>query len=364
VTFLFKNSKKTIRRPCIETMKKNLFAKFLIWGIIFSFAAISNVFAQKTDTKISEVNFRYSRNPKIRSTVEAGSAENAEVNKPDENAANKTAETNERSENPPDASKKNTDEKQSELKNFSPTEIYKVGVGDILFINLQNSSDNSTYYTVLNDGTIDYPLAGEMVSVSGLTTEEIEKLLSEKVKLYENPKIFVKIREYASHVITVLGLVEKPGEMKIQREAVPLYVVRAETIVQPKATRAVIRRINTTTEIIDLKDLKSDEVLIFPGDIVEFSAENESEATAKPQFYYIGGEVVSGGQKIFHSGITLTQAILASGGLRKPTIKKIVIRRKNFQGLLVASTFDLRTIKDGKVPDPVLEIGDTVEIGN
>ena len=66
-------------------------------------------------------------------------------------------------------------------KAISPTEIYKIGVGDILFISLQNAPPNvSTYFTVLNNGAIDYPLAGGMNFVLGLTQDEIEAQLEEK----------------------------------------------------------------------------------------------------------------------------------------------------------------------------------------
>ena len=60
----------------------------------------------------------------------------------------------------------------------------------------------------------------------------------------------------------------------------------------------------------------------------------------------------------------MTQAILESGGLKKSSIRKVVIRRKNGDGLLVPTEFDLKSIKDGKIADPVLQIGDTIEIGN
>lgn len=248
--------------------------------------------------------------------------------------------------------------------NLLPTEIYKVGIGDILYISLQNApAKESTYFTILKDGTIDYPLAGEMVSVAGLTTNEIENVLQEKIKLYENPQVSVKVRENNSHAYTVLGMVEKPGEKFLQREAYPLLVVRAEAIVQARANRAVIKRSNAQTETVDLRDAKSEDVLIYSGDIVEFNSFDSVSEGAK-QFYYIGGEIVSGGQKDFLKGITLTQAILASGGLKKQSIKKVVIRRKNEAGMLTPTTFDLKAVKDGKIADPEIEAGDTIEIGN
>jgi protein involved in polysaccharide export with SLBB domain len=248
----------------------------------------------------------------------------------------------------------------------SPTEIYKVGNSDVLFISLQNApAKESNYFTVLNDGRIDYPLAGEMVSVAGLTTDQIEDLLKEKIKLYENPQISVKVREHNSHNFMVLGLVEKPGEKSLLREAQPLYVVRAEAVVQSKANRVTIKRKDSEMRTVDLKDPKYGEVLIYPGDIVEFIFDDAAViSNFKANFYYIGGEIISGGQKDFYHGITLTQAILASGGLKKASVKKVVIRRKNEAGLLTPAEYDLKAIKEGKVADPELEAGDTVEIGN
>ncbi|MGI8470441.1 MAG: polysaccharide biosynthesis/export family protein [Pyrinomonadaceae bacterium] len=263
------------------------------------------------------------------------------------------------------AAKKTLEELKKLNAATSPSEIYKVGAGDVLFISLQNApAKESTYFTVLKDGTIDYPLAGEMVSVSGLTTDEIKIALQEKIKLYGNPQISVKVREHNSHSYTVLGMVEKAGEKFLQREAYPLLVVRAEAIVQPNANRAVIKRSDSQTETIDLKDQKSDDVLIFPGDIVEFTASEIADSNSGKQFYYIGGEIVSGGQKDFYKGISLTQAILASGGLKKQSVKKVVIRRKNEAGMLTPTNYDLKAVKDGKTPDPEIESGDTIEIGN
>jgi protein involved in polysaccharide export with SLBB domain len=316
-------------------------------------------------TPAKKVNFGYSQNPKTRTNKDSstGNQEKQNSNEPTENGQTEVVNNNQGNET---IAKKTLEVvKNANKKALAPTEHYKVGPGDILFINLQNSSKGSTYFTVLNDGTIDYPLAGEMISVLGLNTDEIEELLRDKIKLYENPQISVKVREYSSHKITVIGLVEKSGEKFIQREAVPLFVVRAEAIVQPKANRVVVRRADSSTETFSLKDDKSENILIFPNDIVEFSTDDaQTVKNSQAQFFYIGGEVTSTGQKEFYEGLTLTQAILASGGLKKESAKKVVIRRKNAEGLLVSTEYNLRLIKDGKVPDPVLQAGDTIEIGN
>lgn len=359
----------------------NKVLKSLLFLTVGVFTAAGNIFAQTSDTPPKKVNFGYSQNPKTKTKSNAVEIKNKELNsggsanvkpqmKTENNSVQETAGNAAKggiqAENSSIAKKTLEIAKRASAAAVSPTETYKVGVGDILYISLQNApSKSSTYFTVLNDGTIDYALAGQMVAVAGLTTEEIEDLLKEKIKLFENPLVSVKVREHASHAITVLGLVERAGEKFLPREAMPLYFIRAEAVVHSRANQAIIKHSNSTGEVLDLNDSKNDNVLIFPGDIVEFKAnEIKENAGREAQFFYIGGNVAAVGQKDFHPGLTLTQAILASGGLRKAGVKKIIIRRKNAEGLLVATEINYKAVNDGKAPDPLLEAGDTIEVGN
>lgn len=359
-------------------MKKLASLKIISCSAAVVVLLAGGAFAQTEPETARKINFGYSQNPKTKSRAASENGEaKSEIPPPtdapvavEKNPTDVKAETvpveNKEFESRSIASKTLEVVKRAAVNTVSPTEVYKIGIGDVLFISLQNApAKDSTYYTVLNDGTIDYPLAGEMVAVGGLTTEEIEDVIKAKIKLYENPQISVKVREHASHTITVLGLVEKAGEKYLPREAVPLFMIRAEAIVQPKADLLIIKRADSKTEQIDLKDAKSEDVLIFPGDILEFkSAETAAVNPSGQQYYFIGGNIAAAGQKDFHPGLTLTQAILASGGLRRANVKKVIIRRKNQAGLLSPVLFDLNSIKDGKQPDPLINAGDTIEIVN
>lgn len=352
-----------------------LLKKLSFAALLGCFAFVAQTFAQDPETAPKRINFRYSQNPKTKSKTPPSESPNAQVvanadtieNTPTEIASNTVGEEAEGEFAGRSAAAKTLEvAKKANVSALQPTEIYKVGAGDVLLIGLQNApAKSSSYFTVLGDGTIDYPLVGELIYVGGLTTEEIEDLLKEKIKLYENPQVSVKVRDYASHKFSVLGLVEKAGEKFLQREAVPLFIVRADAVAQAKANRVTIKRANSTTETLDMNDPKYEDVLIFAGDIVEFGfSDNVAVAARQAQYYYIGGNVNSLGQKDFYPGITLTQAILASGGLRRSTAKKITIRRKNASGLLTPTDYNLKAINDGKEPDPVLQAGDTIEVGN
>jgi protein involved in polysaccharide export with SLBB domain len=243
------------------------------------------------------------------------------------------------------------------------TELYRIGNGDVLDIKLLNSdSKESTLFTVMDDGSIDYPLAGGMVQVGGMTNDEIEEMLVDHVKLYENPEVAVSVRSFGSHSVTVLGQVEKPGSKSLRREAVPLYVLLAEVVPSSSADKAMITRADKQTVNVNLEDASANELLIYPGDVVRITsnAAVASSVMGGTQFYYISG-VQSAGEKSFRAGMTLTQAILACGGSSK---SKVTISRQNEQGLLISASHNLKDIKDGKAPDPVLQPGDRIEVRN
>lgn len=347
-------------------MKRTLLKKILFISAVSLFVFEQDALAQTPEKTPVKKNFGYSQNPKTKAVSETKPANQDQKNTTQENKVVENNSTQQTDRNNPTIAQKTLEVvKQANKTSVSPTESYKVGIGDVLYISLQNNSKASTYFTVLNDGTIDYPLAGEMVSVQGFTTDEIEDLLVERIKIYENPQVSVKVREYNSHKISVLGLVEKSGEKFIQRDAVPLFVVRAEAVVLPKANQVIVRRSNGTTENYDLKDSKYENILVFPNDIVEFTLNGSlTDKSDSAQYIFIGGEVVAGGQKDFHEGLTLTQAVLVAGGVKKDKVRKVLIRRKNSEGLLVTNQFDLRSIRDGKSPDPTLKAGDVIEVGN
>lgn len=243
------------------------------------------------------------------------------------------------------------------------TSVYRIGVGDILDIRLLNHPDSrlSTLYTVLAGGLIEYPLIRDHVSVAGMTPEELSAQLVAELRhrgIFERPQVRVSIREYASHAVIVSGLVSDPGTKILRREAVPLYVVVAESQPRAEAGRAVvISHATGKTNTVDLLDAAGMGMLVQPGDVISLTAR-------PPEFFYVGGEIASPGQKSFHMGMTLTQAVLASGGVtaQAQAGAKVKVLRQGADGRLVATEYNLKEIEDGVVPDPVLQAGDRIEV--
>jgi len=241
----------------------------------------------------------------------------------------------------------------------SLTEIYRVGVGDVLDIRLLSSANSrsSTLFTVVAGGVIELPMAGGPIPVAGLTPEEIQNIISAELKrraVDENARVSVGVRQYVSHSVMVTGLVVNPGTRFLRREMVPLYVVLAESQLRNDGGRVVILRDGTPGQPHDLSDPATLNLTVQSGDVII--------VTSRPQeFYYIGGRVNYPGQKLFQPGITLLQALLAAGGTGKQD-HKVEISREGADGRLVTTAYTIKEIKSGAVQDPKLQPGDRIEV--
>ena len=233
-----------------------------------------------------------------------------------------------------------------------PTQIYRVGAGDVLDIRLTNMvTRESTLFTVMNNGQLEYPLLSAPLPVAGLTPDEVARRLSKEIRVLQNPRVSVDVRDYASHTVLITGAVDNPGRKVLRREAMPLFALLAEVLPRADATIATLNR-NGKVIALSLANSRDVSALVVPGDVVRISS------PAK-EFIYVGGDVGSPGEKEFRPGMTLTQALLASGGARNT---KVTIARRSADGLLNAREFDLQQINFGKAPDPILEAGDRIEV--
>jgi protein involved in polysaccharide export with SLBB domain len=238
------------------------------------------------------------------------------------------------------------------------TEIYRVGMGDVLDIRLLNSANSkSTLFTVVGSGVIDLPVAGGTVSVAGLTPEEIQTRIAAELKrraVAEKAQVSVGVRQYLSHSVTVTGLVVNPGTRFLRREMVPLYVVLAESQLRNDSGRVVIMRAGVPGQPHDLSDPATLNLNVQSGDVIT--------VTNRPQeFYYIAGRINYPGQKLFQPGITLLQAILAAGGTARQELR-VEVSREGADGRLVTTRYSIKEIKSGAVEDPKLQPGDRIEV--
>ncbi len=239
------------------------------------------------------------------------------------------------------------------------TKIYRIGPGDVLDVRLTDAvSTEPSLFTVTPAGLLEHPDLSAPLRCAGLTVEQITARIEGELKRRSStnhPNVSVAVNEYASHMILVSGLVKEPGTKIIKREAIPLYVVVADAQPLPEAgSVTVLKHESRETYLIDLLNTSEMNLLVRPGDVVTVQAN-------PAQFFYVDGEVKSPGEKSFRPGLTLTQAIIAAGGLTKNG-KEARLARDNGKGFLIVSHYKLKEVNSGKLADPVLQAGDRITI--
>ncbi len=91
--------------------------------------------------------------------------------------------------------------------------------GDHLSVQVYGDQTLTQNVTVLNDGTIAYPLVGE-VPVAGKTPEQAATVLKDRLlKFVRHPVVTVAITELAQPDIMVLGDVKNPGKYQLRSDA-------------------------------------------------------------------------------------------------------------------------------------------------
>lgn len=117
-------------------------------------------------------------------------------------------------------------EAEPALQSVPGPEAFQLGPGDRVSIRVWRQDDLATDATIGPDGTLAFPLAGQ-VQVSGLTYPQLVEKLTEALRpYYENPQVSVNIVEVQSRKVLVVGEVETPSVLQLDA---PMTVLEALT---------------------------------------------------------------------------------------------------------------------------------------
>lgn len=207
---------------------------------------------------------------------------------------------------------------------------YVVGERDVLRITVYDHPDLTSVARVSGEGTISFPLVGE-VKVAGLTITQIANRLSELLAggYIVNPHVIVFIEEFKSKKATVSGEVTKPGLYELPGQTTLLELLsRAGGLAKDAGDKAVIKRKVSQGEESFTIDLKR---LIEKGDtsVDMILQDGDSIYIPKAGFFYVTGEVKKADAYKFEEGTTVLKAITMAGGFTdKAAQKRIKVKRK------------------------------------
>lgn len=172
------------------------------------------------------------------------------------------------------------------VKDFNPPrqieqeQAYRIGIGDVLRIEVPKDPSLSLSYRVTSEGKILLPNIGS-ASVVNMTTEELTESLNETLSSYiRNPDVIVGIELYNSKYVLVVGAVRQPGYYPMQADRMTLLEAvtaagflrqdsaghRVEVITPTDGNSPIKRQLNVNNIIY--RGLMKENILLNPNDIV------------------------------------------------------------------------------------------------
>jgi polysaccharide export outer membrane protein len=105
---------------------------------------------------------------------------------------------------------------------------YLLGPQDALYIQVQNVDELANPTTVFRvdlNGYVDVPRIGR-VAAAGLATDQLEAVLADRFRTYlQNPVVTVRVAEFRSKPVSVLGAVGSPGVHSLQGDKTLLETI-------------------------------------------------------------------------------------------------------------------------------------------
>ena len=243
---------------------------------------------------------------------------------------------------------------------------YKLGPGDVVQIQVLDLDEMNGEYKLDNNGDIVMPYL-DQVRVQGLNVQALQTLIESRLKesYLNNPQVIVRLIEFKSRPISVIGAVNKPGQIQDRLQIDLLGALTIAGGIQENASNKIfiIRRGDsgrTATLEINLNELLYEgkghlNIPLMPGDTVNIPADI-------PISVFITGEINRPGEYQFSrkNKVTLLQVISKAGGMTDYAKERKIAVKREVDGNLKEHLVDLKSIKAGKNPDFEIEANDII----
>ena len=272
-------------------------------------------------------------------------------------------------------------------------EIYILGPGDIVKIFEKDTNTSLDNLTILNDGSITFPLV-ESANISGMSLKEAKIYLTNILREeLINPELEIMLIKPRRLKFSVIGEVNQPGfytQKTDEFSPTIMTVVDAIQIAGGVTTEAnlskvsIIRKLPKSSDSLYKKaDLNLAKLIkfgeleqnpnIFDGDVIEvFKADNNSDleitnSNLSPAFIkvHVIGEVEKPGEITLGNNTPLSKAILSAGGFKngRYSAKNIELVRITKNGTLSRKNYNLDFSKKiSRNSNPLLNQGDVIRV--
>jgi polysaccharide export outer membrane protein len=240
-----------------------------------------------------------------------------------------------------------------------PAEDFRLGPGDLISVRLFLVSDYAATVRLDQNGDALLPLIGS-VPLRGLSVREAQLLIAQRLRegqYYRQPDVIIQVLQTVNGTVRITGEMHAEVPVTVERSLREVLLIAGGLPASASHTIKIVRRGVKDPIVVNLgTDLASStaaEIPVLPNDIIQI--------TRASVVYVIGAFTRQGAIPLDQATpLTLMQCASLSGGI-------------NFEGkyndLRIIRTYgnerkfvdvDIKKIREGKAPDPVLQANDIV----
>ena len=245
---------------------------------------------------------------------------------------------------------------------------YQLGPNDLVEVQVVEEPRLNLERRITDRGRLILPMLGEL-EVAGLTTAETETMLKTRLEesFLQRATVTVRVIEFRSRPISVIGAVRRPGTLEISgrwnllnaiTDAGGLAEGHGEVVhILRRAPNGLHDQLTVSLHDLLVDADPSVNIPIFSNDVI-------SVPRAAPITVYLMGEVGSTGELTFRANQrpTLLTAIAQAGGLTKRASPRISVKRRAEDGTRYEIVVRYKQLLSGQREDLPLEDGDLIVV--
>ena len=263
-------------------------------------------------------------------------------------------------------------------KDSKTNDRYRIGYQDTVEVNVFKHPELSQTMSINSDGTIFMPRIDQPIVAVCKTEGELKDTIENLYKTYlRNPFVNVRAIDQKSQPFGVLGAAKSPGSFYLNRkiQLLGLLALAGGPDVERSPSKVRIARVGNVSICEESRGLTNEDSKI---EFITYKLSDVLEGTQNPWMQpgdvvtileadeaFVVGNVVEPTKISLKEPTTLTKAIATALGLNSTANDKVVIQRQETGKLNKTElVYSLKDIRDRKIPDPLLQANDVVQVSN
>ena len=239
-----------------------------------------------------------------------------------------------------------------------------IGPGDLIQVDVMDTPEMQQQVRVTDDGNAPLAYVGS-IHVAGQTPATASAIIQRALvdmKVMHSPQVTVRVEEYATQGVSVLGQVHTPGTYSITTPQTILKVLALAGGLNDAADRHIVVKRNNSPEQLsyyvsnDAGQALADVVMVYPGDTV---------LVGRAPMVYVMGDVNRPGGYVIATNdarLSVLQVIAMAGSANKTSMQSRVRLIRNTGHGQVELPVRLDAIEKGKQADLMLQADDILYV--